>query len=251
MEKVRIAGRPRLWVGMFPFCAGCQHPTVQGLFCEVITEMGLEGNTIIVGGVGCASTCTFGIDVDRFVIFAHGRACDVATGIKRALHGKPIVTTFQGDGDTIAIGAGSLISAALRGEKITVIMLNNTNYGTTGGQLAPTTLVGQVTSTTPQGRHPEWAGYPAHVPEMLVPIKGVAYTARGALNTIANYERVKRYLKTALQKQIDNVGFSFVEVLSACPVNWRLSPVESLHWIEEKVIAEFPLGEFKNVAQIE
>jgi len=174
----------------------------------------------------------------------------VATAIKRVLRDEPIVFTVQGDGDCVAIGAGSLFNAVARAERISVFMVNNANFGTTGGQLAPTTLMGQVTTTTPRGRTPA-EGYPVHVPEVLVNFKGVAYAARGAVHTPANYQRTKRYLKTAFQKQIDGVGFSFVEILAACPPDWHMTPVESLRFIEEKMIPEFPLGEFKNVDRID
>jgi len=151
----------------------------------------------------------------------------------------------------MAIGAGSLVGALTRGEKITTIMGNNTNYGTTGGQMAPTTVMGQVTSTSPNGRDAAREGYPVHAAEMVATFKGCSYSARGALISPDNYQRTKKYVETAFKKQIDNVGFSFVEIISACPVNWHKSPVESLKWIEDEVLAEFPLGEFKNVDRIE
>ena len=182
---------------------------------------------------------------------AHGRCPDAATGIKRIYHGRPIVFTIQGDGDCIAIGTESLIHSGARSEKITVIMVNNGNYGTTGGQLAPTTVTGQVTTTTPEGRDPNRDGYPIHAAELVAQIKGTVYSARGAVNTPANFQRTEKYVKTAFQKQIDNVGFSFVEILSACPAGWRKTPLESLKWIEERMIPEFPLGEFKNIDRIE
>ncbi len=254
MEKIKVRGAPKSWqrsTSPLTICPGCQHGVVAELLCDAVDELGIQGNTIVISGIGCAGIDAFMVDMDAFIMCPHGRTCDVATGIKRALFGKPIVVALQGDGDCIAIGAGSLISAALRGEKITVIMANNANYGTTGGQLAPTTLLDQVTSTTPEGRDPGLAGYPAHVPEMLVPFRGVAYAARGAVNTPANYQRTKRYLKAALQKQIDNIGLSFVEILSACPANWHRTPVECLKWIEEKMIPEYPLGEFKNADRID
>lgn len=251
VERVRVYGMPHslVRVSSLPLCPGCQHGTVVGLVAEVLDELGIRENTIGISGVTCVTMTAGGIQVDAVVCCAHGRAPDVATGIKRALFGRPIVFTIQGDGDCISIGAGSLIHAALRSEKITVIMANNTNYGTTGGQLAPTTLMNQTTSTTPEGRN-DSSGYPAHVPEMLAPIKGVAYAARGALTNQANYQRTKRYIKIAFEKQINNVGFSFVEILTACPTNWHLTPLESLEWIEDQLIREYPLGEFKNVDRI-
>ncbi|MFQ5827515.1 MAG: thiamine pyrophosphate-dependent enzyme [Dehalococcoidia bacterium] len=230
-------------------CPGCHHPIIERLIAEVVEEMGIEGRAVIVAGIGCGARIFPMMNFDG-IVTAHGRPPDVATAIKRTLKGRPIVFTYQGDGDAIAIGAGSLINAAARAEKITIIMVNNINYGTTGGQMAPTTLLGQVTSTTPEGRD-ESTGYPMHVPELLATIKGVAYTARSSVHTPANYQRTKRYLKTALQKQMDNVGLSFLEVLSACPPDWRLTPVECLGFIEEKMIPEYPLGEFKNVESID
>jgi 2-oxoglutarate ferredoxin oxidoreductase subunit beta len=139
-----------------------------------------------------------------------------------------------------------LFSAALRGEQITVIMANNTNYGTTGGQMAPTTLMGQITTTTPHGRDP-WFGYPAHVPEMLCSMKGVAYTARGALVTPGHWQRTKKYIRTAIEKQMAGLGLTFVEVLTACPPNWHLTPLDCIKRIEEEVMSEFPVGEFTGV----
>ena len=151
----------------------------------------------------------------------------------------------------MAIGAESLMGALNRGEKITIIMFNNTVYGTTGGQLAPTTLVEQVTGTTPKGRNPLREGFPVHTAELIATFKGVAYSARGAFNNPYNYERTRGYIKTAFKKQMDNIGLSFVEALSACPTNWHLSPEGSLKQMEQKIIPEFPLGEFKNVDRIE
>ncbi|GAG07443.1 unnamed protein product, partial [marine sediment metagenome] len=231
------------------FCPGCQTPVVARIIAEAFDELGIGDKAIMVAGVGCHGMLLGGVALDR-VHALHGRGPDVATGIKRNLP-DIIVFTVQGDGDCIAIGAGSLIGAATRGEKITIIMINNTNYGTTGGQLAPTTLVGQVTTTTPQGRDPNVEGYPAHAAELVATFKGVSYSARGALHTAANYQRTKGYIKTAFQKQLDGLGLSFVEVITACPPNWHLTPVQSLAWIKEQVVPEFPLGEFKNGAQVE
>jgi 2-oxoglutarate ferredoxin oxidoreductase subunit beta len=212
---------------------------------EVLEEMGLIGEAIAVPGVGCSSPLGALMEIDS-IMTAHGRPPDVATAIKRILK-YPLVFTIQGDGDCIAIGAGSLISAAIRGERITIVMLNNTNYGTTGGQMSPATMLHQRTTTTPSGREPELAGYPVHVAELLATFQGVAFTARSALNTPANFQRTKRYLKTAFEAQMEDKGLSFVEIIVACPPNWHLTPLESLKFIEEKVIPEFPLGEFKNI----
>ena len=251
MSRTLVSGSPKSWVrrpGGGLQCAGCHHPTVERLICETVEELEIEYKTIAVAGVGCSTRFVLPVDLDGMVT-AHGRAPDVATGIK---HSCPdtIVFTVQGDGDCIAIGAGPLIGAASRAERLTIIMVNNANFGTTGGQMAPTSLIGQVTETTIEGRSSS-SGYPMHVPELLATIRGVAYCARGAVNTPANYQRTKKYVRTAFQKQIDDVGLSFIEILSACPPNWRMTPLQSLKWIEENMIPEFPLGEFKNVDRLD
>jgi len=231
-------------------CPGCGHGLVGKILLEVIEDMGIADRVVAVGGIGCHAMAIMMTKMDR-TVGAHGTAPATATGIKQALYDDAIVITVQGDGDCAAIGAGYLVNAAARAERITVFMLNNANYGTTGGQMAPTTLVGQVTPTTPEGRDAKICGYPLHVPEMLATIKGVAYSARSAVSSPANFQRTKRYIKTAFQKQIDDVGFSFVEVLDPCPINWHMTPVDALEWMEEKQIAEYPLGEFKNVDRID
>jgi 2-oxoglutarate ferredoxin oxidoreductase subunit beta len=255
---IEIAGKKlvRSWpklLGRIPMlmisCPGCQHNVIGRLLCEAIEELGIGERSIGVAGIGCG-TASAVIQID-WVQSAHGRACDVATAIKRVSRGELIVFTAQGDGDALAIGTESTIQAAVRGERITVIMHNNGNFGTTGGQLAPTTLIGQRTTTTPSGRDAKVQGYPFYAPEYLAVMKGVAYTARGAVNTAANCERTKRYMKKALQKQIDDVGFSYVEVLTACPPNWHLSPIECQERIAMEIIPAFPLGEFKNVDRLE
>lgn len=231
------------------YCPGCQEPVIGRIIGEALDELGVADRAIMIIGVGCHAFMGFGFEVDA-VGGIHGRAPDLATAIKR-IYQDTIVFTIQGDGDCIAIGSDPFIGALTRGEKITVVMFNNSNYGTTGGQLAPTTLMGQTTTTTPKGRDAAMEGYPVHTAELAATFKGVCYAARGAVNTPANYQRAKRYVKTAFQKQIDNVGLSFVEVIAACPPNWHLSPVDCLKRIEEETIAEFPLGEFKNVDRIE
>ena len=252
MKKEKVAGRPRLWTyrpAVIPFCQGCQEGTIGRLIAEVVEELDIEGRAIIIGGVGCHAMISLLVDFDAVQV-PHGRAPDVASAIKRVLRQEPIVMTIQGDGDCIAIGTESLIQAAARAERITVIMANNGNYGTTGGQMAPTSIIGQKTSTTPEGRE-TIHGFPIQTAELLAGLKGTAYSARGTLTSSADYQRTKRYVKTALQKQVDNVGFSFVEILAACPPNWRLSPLKCLQWIVEEMIPEFPLGEFKNVDRLE
>ncbi|MFQ5825803.1 MAG: thiamine pyrophosphate-dependent enzyme [Dehalococcoidia bacterium] len=248
MTKERVTGKPELWMRTenlpIPSCPGCQEPVAVRLILEVLEEMGLVDRSIMVVGVGCSCILPLSIDID-YIMCAHGRPPDGATAMKRVLKDEALIFTLQGDGDCIAIGAGPLINAAIRGEKFTIIMLNNATYGTTGGQLAPTTLMGQRTSTTPLGRSPG-EGYPVHVPEMLTSFEGVAYTARGAVNTPANYQRTRRYVRAAFQKQLENAGLSFVEILVACPPDWRMTPLESLEWIGERMISEYPLGEFKH-----
>ena len=252
MLKEKIVARPALWTlrpAVIPFCQGCQHGTIARVICEAIEEMGIEGRAILIGGVGCHAMISFLIDFDAIQV-PHGRAPDIASAVKHVLRTEPIILTIQGDGDCIAIGTEPLIQAAARAERITVIMANNGNYGTTGGQMAPTTIIGQKTTTTPEGRDTTH-GFPIHAAELMAGLKGTAYSARGAFTSPANYRRTKGYVKTALQKQIDNVGFSFVEVLSACPPNWPLPPLKCLEWIDKEMIVEFPLGEFKNVDRLE
>jgi 2-oxoglutarate ferredoxin oxidoreductase subunit beta len=217
---------------------------IHRIIAEVLEEMGIDGKVICVFGVGCHGFVQVSWDLDALSC-AHGRALDSATALKR-LNPESIVFTAQGDGDCIGIGAGAFIGAMTRGEKITTIMYNNTNYGTTGGQLSPTSLIGQKTTTTPGGRAPSLEGYPVHTAELAATFKGTVYSARGSLHSPANYQRTKKYVRTAFQKQIDGIGFSFVEVLSACPPNWHLSPPDCIKRIEHEIIAEFPLGEFKN-----
>lgn len=243
-----MVGTPRLWV-RDPLgssqCPGCHYPIIQRLFCEVVDEMGIAGDIVASAGAGCACVFFLAMELDSN-ISAHGRPPDVATAMKRLLP-QHIVLTVQGDGDAMAIGTEPLIHAAARAERITVLMLNNCGYAMTGGQMAPTTLLGQHTTTTPGGRKAELHGFPIQTAELLATIRGVVYSARGSVHTPANYQLTKKYVRTAIQKQIDDAGFSFVEIISACPPNWHLSPLESLGFIEEKVIPQFPLGEFKNV----
>lgn len=230
-------------------CPGCHESIAQRLIGETLEEMELMGKAVGVAGCGCASGFFLALDFDSAQT-AHGRPPDVATGIKR-FRPNSLVFTVQGDGDAIAIGTEPLIQAAARSEKITVVMLNNANYGMTGGQMAPTTLLDMVTTTTPTGREPSIHGYPIRVAELLSNIPGVVYSARGALHTPAHYQRTKKMLKIAFQKQIDNVGFSFLEILSACPTDWHLTPVDALKFVDEKMIAYYPLGEFKNVDKVQ
>jgi 2-oxoglutarate ferredoxin oxidoreductase subunit beta len=211
----------------------------------VIDDLGIQGDTICIAGVGCHAMMLFTTNVD-FVQALHGRAPSIGTGVKRGLNGKKIVFTVQGDGDLASIGMGDMIHAAIRGEELTIIFCNNSVYGTTGGQMAPTTLVGQPTATTPNGRQYETAGFPVHIAELMATFPGVAYSARCAVNSLGEYAKTKNALKTA----IDGVGLSIVEILSACPPALKRNPVKAVQWIQEHMMAEFPLGEFKNVDEI-
>ena len=250
MTREKVHGMPEIvFMPSFMACPGCQHPTAGRIAAEALVELGIDGKAIGIMGVGCAAGLMFMTNID-VTVPGHGRGPDAATAIKR-VRPDTIVWTMQGDGDCMAIGAGPLVGALTRGEKITILMCNNTNYGTTGGQLAPTTVMGQVTGTSPRGRDAASEGYTVHAAELVATFKGCAYSARSALTSPDNYQRTKRYLKTAFQKQIDNVGLGFVEVITACPVNWHKTPVECLKWIEDEVLAEFPLGEFKNMDRIE
>jgi 2-oxoglutarate ferredoxin oxidoreductase subunit beta len=252
VTKQRVAGRPKLLIRQtagFVYCPGCHQPLAARAIAEVLEELGMGDRAIGVFDIGCNSFLLGLLDIDA-VLTPHGRPPDMATGVKR-VHPDNIVFTVQGDGGLLAIGADPLLGALTRAEKITIIMLNNAVYGTTGGQMAPTTLLGQVTTTTPRGRDMTRTGFPAHAAEMIATFRGVAYSARGAFDTPKNYMRTRKYIRSAFQKQMDKVGLSFVEILCACPANWRMSPIDSLKWMEEKMLPEFPLGEFKNVDKTE
>ncbi len=225
------------------FCAGCGHGTVHRIIAEVIDDLGIRERTVGVAPVGCAVVAYdyFNFDVTEA---AHGRPPAVATGIKRV---RPdlVVFTYQGDGDLAAIGTAEIIHAANRGENITVIFVNNGIYGMTGGQMAPTTLVGQPTATCPGGRDFQLAGPPIKVCEMLAPLDGTDYIARGALDSPAHTRTLKGYIRQAFLNQLEGRRFSLVEALTACPTYWRMSPPASLARIREEIIPQFPLGVIK------
>jgi len=225
------------------YCPGCGHGIVHRLVAEVIDELGIEGSTVGVAPVGCTYNNYEYFNCDM-VQAAHGRAPAVATGIKRSLPGK-MVYTYQGDGDLAAIGTAEIVHAATRGEKISTIFVNNAIYGMTSGQMAPTTLVGQVTTTTPFGRKPELHGFPIRVSEMLATLEGAVYVERVAVNNVANIKKAKKAIKKAFQVQQAGLGFSIVEVLSTCPTNWGMSPSKSMKWMEENMMPHYPLGVFK------
>ncbi len=227
------------------YCPGCTHGIVHRLVAEAIDELGIEGKTIGVAPVGCAVFAYnyFNCDMQEA---AHGRAPAVATGIKRA-NPDNVVFTYQGDGDLAAIGTAETVHAATRSENITVIFINNGIYGMTGGQMAPTSLVGQVTQTTPYGRKVETQGYPVTVSEMLSTLEGAKFIQRCSVDSVPNIKEAKKAIKKAFQNQIDGKGFSLVEILSTCPTNWGKSPKEALQWLRENMMEKYPLGVYKEV----
>lgn len=226
------------------YCPGCGHGIIHRLAAEVIDELGIREKTVTVAPVGCAVLLYNYFNLDAYEA-AHGRAPAIATGCKR-VHPELVVFTYQGDGDLAAIGTAEIVHAAARGEKITTIFVNNAIYGMTGGQMAPTTLIGQKTTTTPAGRAPERAGYPIRVCEMLATLEGAAYISRVSVSNPKNIIQAKKAIKKAFQTQIDNLGFSLVEVLSQCPTNLHMTPIESTRWVDEKMASYYPLGEFKS-----
>lgn len=228
----------------FHYCPGCGHGIVHRLIAEVIDELKIRESIIGTAPVGCAVLAYDYFDFD-IVECAHGRPLAVATGLKR-VHPELVVFTYQGDGDLIAIGTAETVHAAARSECVTSIFINNAVYGMTGGQMAPTTIIGQRTTTTPLGRKPVKQGYPIKVCELLATLEGSTYIIRVAINTPTNVIKAKQAIKKAFQVQIDGLGFSLVEILSMCPSNWGMSPVESAKWIEQEMIKSFPLGEFKS-----
>ena len=239
-----VYARPQSFTDMpTHYCPGCTHGTAQRLIAEVLDEMNLTDNTIGVAPVGCA-VFAYNYFATDFVEAAHGRAPAMATGIKRVLPDR-IVFTYQGDGDLASIGTGEIIHAAARGENITVIFINNANFGMTGGQMAPTTLPGQKTTSSPNGRDVELQGYPIRMAEMLATLDGAGYIARRSLHDPTNIRRAKKAIRTAFEAQVRGLGFSLVELLSTCPSNWNLTPVESLTWLEEHMLPYYPLGDFK------
>ena len=246
----KVTGRPNLRA-LHPvmYCPGCHYGIITRVMCEVIEDLGIEGKTIGLAGVGCSfGGAPMTVDID-WTSCPHGRAPAMATAIKR-IYPDAVVLTVQGDGDLGAIGLGSFMNALVRGEKLTTIFLNNAVYGTTGGQMAPTTLLGMKTTTTPLGREVETSGFPLHVPELAATMRGVAYAARCTVHTPANFKKAKKSLKTALEKQMDGVGYSVVEFVSACPPGWGLAPLACLDYLSEKMLEEYPLGEFKNIDKV-
>ena len=230
----------------FHYCPGCNHGIIHRLVAEVIDEMNLDGKVIGVAPVGCSVFAYDYFNCDMYEA-AHGRAPAVATGIKRSVGKDTLVFTYQGDGDLASIGTAEIVHAAHRGEKITTIFVNNAIYGMTGGQMAPTTLPGQVTQTSPYGRDPKQCGYPVRVCEMLATLDGPEYLERVAVNNIKNIKAAGKAIKKAFQNQIDGKGFSLVEVISSCPTNWGMTPQKALDWVQNAMIPYYPLGVYKDV----
>ena len=226
------------------YCPGCTHGLIHRLVAEVIDELGIEGNTIGIAPVGCSVLAYNYFNCDM-IEASHGRAPAVATGVKRSLPDR-IVFTYQGDGDLASIGTAETVHAAARNENITIIFINNAIYGMTGGQMAPTSLPGQVTQTSPYGRDVNLCGYPVKVCEMLSQLDGPEYLERVTVNNVRNVRNAKRAIKKAFQNQIDGKGFSLIEVLSSCPTNWGMTPQKALEWIDEKMIPYYPLGVYKD-----
>ncbi|MBR2315803.1 MAG: 2-oxoglutarate oxidoreductase [Clostridia bacterium] len=226
------------------YCPGCTHGIIHTLVAQAIDDLGIEGITIGVAPVGC-SVLAYNYFKFDMAEAAHGRAPAVATGIKRALP-ENVVFTYQGDGDLASIGMAETVHAATRNENITIIFVNNAIYGMTGGQMAPTSLPGQVTQTSPYGRDTSTAGFPIKVSEMLATLDGPEYIARVAVNNVKNVRNAKKAIKKAFENQINGKGFSLVEVVSSCPTNWGMTPQKALEWIDENMIPYYPLGVYKD-----
>lgn len=229
------------------YCPGCTHGVIHRLVAEVIEELDILDKTIGVAPVGCSVLCYDYFACDMYEA-AHGRAPAVATGVKRSLPDK-VVFTYQGDGDLAAIGTAEAVHAAARGELITTIFVNNCIYGMTGGQMAPTTLPGQVTETSPYGRDVKTQGHPIRVSEMIATLDGSCYVERVSVDTVPNINKAKKAIKKAFQAQLDGKGYSMIEVLSICPTNWGLSPTESMDWLRDNMIPYYPLGVVKDTTK--
>ncbi len=227
----------------FHYCPGCTHGIIHRILAEVLEELDLLERAVGIAPVGCAGFCEVYFSCDM-IGAAHGRAIAVGTGAKRA-RPKNIVFTYQGDGDAGAIGLAETISAAARGENITSIFVNNSIYGMTGGQMAPTSLIGQKTTTSPFGRDAATSGYPLDLPLLLANVKGSAYVTSQSVDTPQNVLKTKKAIKKAFQYQLEGKGFSFVSILSICPTNWGMSPADSIKWLQDNMKNHFSMGELK------
>lgn len=242
----KVFEKPRsLKDAIFHYCAGCGHSITHRLIAEVIDEMGIRDIAIGIPPAGCAVLAYNYFDIDMLEA-PHGRGCAVATGMKRTLPDR-VIFSYQGDGDLAAIGTAETFHAANRGENITVIFINNAVYGMTGGQMAPTTVLGQTSTTSPPGRNAVLDGYPVRMSEILAQLEGTKYIERCAVNSPANIIRARRAIKKAFQYQMDDVGFTMVEILSQCPTNWKMTPVDACRWVDEVMALSFPPGVIKDI----
>jgi len=232
----------------YHYCPGCTHGIIHRLVGEVLEELGVLGKSIGVAPVGCSVLAYDYFNCDMHEA-AHGRAPAVATGVKRVLPDQ-VVFTYQGDGDLASIGTAEIVHAAHRGEKITTIFVNNAIYGMTGGQMAPTTLIGQKATTSPYGRDAAHAGMPLRISEMLATITGAVFVERVSVDTPANIRKTKKAIKKAFEVQIEGKGFGIVEVLSTCPTNWGLTPTEAIKWLQDNMIPYYPLGNFRTPEEV-
>ncbi len=244
MGKIVFQKPKALTDNQFHYCPGCTHGIIHRLVAEAIDELGIEGKTIGVASVGC-SVFAYNYFTCDMVQAAHGRAPAVATGVKRS-NPDNIVFTYQGDGDLASIGTAETVHSAARNENITVIFVNNAIYGMTGGQMAPTSLPGQVTQTSPYGRDVNTVGYPVRICEMLSELEGASYLERVAVNNVKNVRLAKKAIKKAFQNQMEKKGFSLIEVVSTCPTNWGMTPEKSMEWLEQNMLPYYPLGVFKD-----
>jgi len=227
------------------YCPGCGHSLISKIICEVVEEMGIQEEAILVYPIGCAamSMGVFNFDLTSGL---HGRASTVASGVKRVRPNQPVIV-YQGDGDAAAIGTSETIHAAARGEALTVIMINNTIYGMTGGQMSPTSLIGQVTTTSQSGRDPSVNGYPVDLAKIIATLDAPKYVTRQSISSVKGVQSTKRAIKKALDIQMKEKGYSFIEILSTCPTGWKLSPQASMEFIDAEMAKQFPLGDLKDV----
>lgn len=230
------------------YCGGCGHGLINKLIAELLVEMKLEEKTVMVWPIGCSVYADLYFKVDS-ICALHGRAPALGTGVKRSLGDEKLVVVYQGDGDMVSEGMAEIMHSAIRGEKFSVIFVNNAIYGMTGGQMAPTTLEGQKTSTSPYGREPELAGNPVNMAELMATFKGCIYSERVTVSSPANIRKTKAAIKKAFELQLSGQGLSFVEVVSPCPTGWGVKPLKAIQWIDEVVTKQYPLGVYKDVAK--
>jgi len=248
-DEMLVYERPEALVDIHThYCPGCTHGTAHRIAAEVIDELGIRQRTILVASVGCSVFAYNYFNVDACEA-AHGRAPAMATGIKR-VNPDNIVFTYQGDGDMASIGMAEIVHVAARGENITTIFINNAIYGMTGGQMAPTTLPGQKTTSSPFGRDVALTGHPMHMAELLAGLPGTAYSVRRSLHDARHIIQAKKAIRIAIEAQMQGLGFSVVELLSSCPTNWGMAPDEALKWVEEHMVPTYPLGDYRVIPEL-